>query len=101
MLARLNERGFLTNTTLLGEGVTDEGETREVVAAYRAVLDVKKPGAAIVKVRWTPYWFASGSCVEPSGAWTKVIAKKVGFVRLSTRFAPERLFERGRRCDDG
>ena len=24
-----------------------------------------------------------------------------GFVRLSTRFSPERLFSRGRRCDDG
>jgi hypothetical protein len=29
-----------------------------------------------------------------------VIADEEGFVRLSTRFAPERLFSRGRRCDD-
>jgi hypothetical protein len=64
------------------------------------LLDVKRPGEAIVKVRWTPYWFASNACVEPDGDWTKVIANKVGFVRLSTRFAPERLFQRGRRCDD-
>jgi proline dehydrogenase len=39
VLRRLNESGLLTNTTLLGEGVRDEGETREVVAAYRRVLD--------------------------------------------------------------
>jgi proline dehydrogenase len=39
VLRRLNEQGLLTNTTLLGEGVRDETETREVVAAYRAVLD--------------------------------------------------------------
>jgi proline dehydrogenase len=39
VLRRLNESGLLTNTTLLGEGVRDEGETREVVAAYREVLD--------------------------------------------------------------
>jgi len=64
------------------------------------LLDVKRPGEAIVKVRWTPYWFASNACVEPDGDWTRVIAKYEGFVRLSTRFAPERLFERGRRCDD-
>jgi hypothetical protein len=64
------------------------------------LLDVKRPGEAIVKVRWTPYWFASGACVEPDGAWTRVIARRKGFVRLSTRFAPERLFSRGRRCDD-
>ena len=65
------------------------------------LLDVIKPGEAVVKVRWTPYWFASNACVEPYGDWTKVIAEEVGFVRLSTRFSPERLFQRGRRCDTG
>jgi hypothetical protein len=65
------------------------------------LIDVKKPGEAIVKVRWTPYWYATHACVEPYGDWTKVIAKDVGFVHMSTRFAPERLFSRGRRCDDG
>jgi proline dehydrogenase len=39
VLRRLNESGLLTNTTLLGEGVHDEAETRAVVAAYRALLD--------------------------------------------------------------
>jgi len=52
-------------------------------------------------VRWTPYWFASGACVEPYGNWTRVIANRQGFVHMSTRFSPERLFSRGRRCDDG
>ena len=39
VLRRLNESGLLTNTTLLGEGVRDEAETRVVVDAYRDVLD--------------------------------------------------------------
>jgi len=39
VLRRLNGQGLLTNTTLLGEGVRDEAETREVVAAYRDLLD--------------------------------------------------------------
>jgi proline dehydrogenase len=39
VLRRLNEQGLLTNTTLLGEGVSGEAETRSVVAAYREVLD--------------------------------------------------------------
>jgi proline dehydrogenase len=39
VLRRLNESGFMTNTTLLGEGVRDEPETRAVVDAYREVLD--------------------------------------------------------------
>ena len=39
VLRRLNEQGLLTNTTLLGEGVRDEAQTRAVVAAYRELLD--------------------------------------------------------------
>jgi proline dehydrogenase len=39
VLRRLNESGLLTNTTLLGEGVADEAETRAVVVAYGEVLD--------------------------------------------------------------
>jgi hypothetical protein len=73
----------------------------EQMQSDELLIDVKTPGEAIVKVRWTPYWYASnGACVEPNGDWTRVIADEEGFVRLSTRFAPERLFSRGRRCDD-
>ena len=39
ILHRLNDSGLRTNTTLLGEGVRNETETRSVVAAYREVLD--------------------------------------------------------------
>jgi hypothetical protein len=73
----------------------------EQLGSDEMLLDVKRPGEAIVRVRWTPYWFAEGACVEPYGNWTRVIAPKVGFVHMSTRFSPERLFSRGRRCDDG
>jgi len=39
VLRRLNDRGLLANTTLLGEGVENEAETRVVVGAYREILD--------------------------------------------------------------
>ena len=39
VLRGLNEKGLLTNTTLLGEGVTTEAETAVVVAEYRGLLD--------------------------------------------------------------
>jgi proline dehydrogenase len=39
VLRRLNESGLRTNTSLLGEGVRDEAETRAVVGAYREVLE--------------------------------------------------------------
>lgn len=39
VLRRLNADGLLANTTLLGEGVSDETETHAVVTAYRELLD--------------------------------------------------------------
>jgi proline dehydrogenase len=39
VLRGLNERGLLCNTTLLGEGVSDEVEARAVVESYRAIFD--------------------------------------------------------------
>ena len=39
VLRELNERGLLTNTTLLGEGVRVPAETRAVVEEYERVLD--------------------------------------------------------------
>jgi hypothetical protein len=73
----------------------------EQLGTDQLLLDIRKPGAALVRVRWTPYWFAAGGCVERAGAWTRVLARRPGFMRLSTRFAPERIVQHGRRCDDG
>ena len=39
VLRGLNEKGLRANTTLLGEGVSTEAETRAVVAAYTAIFD--------------------------------------------------------------
>ena len=39
VLRRLNERGLYANTTLLGEGVLQPGETDRVVAAYDQIID--------------------------------------------------------------
>ena len=38
-LRRLNDQGLDANTTLLGEGVLEPGQTDDVVRAYRTVLD--------------------------------------------------------------
>ena len=83
--------------------VISEGRANFVLDWLRSdelLLDVERPGSAIVRVRWTPYWFAKGACVERHGGWTRVIAERRGFVRLSTRFGLERVVSRGRRCDD-
>ena len=43
----------------------DANVVLEQMQSDELLLDVKRPGEAIVKVRWTPYWFASNACVEP------------------------------------
>ncbi len=72
----------------------------EQLGSDELLLRVIEPGDAVVRVRWTPYWLAKGGCVERDGDWTRVTAEKEGFLRLVTRFSPERVFERGRRCND-
>jgi proline dehydrogenase len=39
VLRRLNEQGLHANTTLLGEGVLEPGQTEAVVSAYREVIE--------------------------------------------------------------
>jgi proline dehydrogenase len=39
VLRSLTEKGLKANTTLLGEGVSDEAETRAVVDSYKSILD--------------------------------------------------------------
>jgi hypothetical protein len=89
---------------LPGPMVISQGRANVVLEQFGSdelLLDVKRPGEALVRVRWTPYWFAAGGCVERAGRWTRVIADERGFMRLSTRFGPERIVDHGRRCDDG
>ena len=83
--------------------VIPEGRARitlEQLGSDQVLLLVRRPGTALVRVRWTPYWFAKGGCAQPAGSWTRVTARRAGFLKLSIRFAPERIFSRGRRCDD-
>lgn len=81
--------------------VVPEGDAQIVartMAITRVRLQVNRPGSAVVRVRWTPYWVANGACVERAGDWTRVIAKKPGPLLLRVRFSLDRIFEHGRRC---
>jgi hypothetical protein len=73
--------------------------TLEQLGSDRVLLRVRRPGSALVRVRWTPYWLAKGGCVERDGEWTRVTADKAGFLPLVTSFSPERIVQRGRRCN--
>lgn len=71
----------------------------EQLGSDELLLRVIEPGKATLRVRWTPYWLAKGGCVEREGEWTRVTAPKKGFLRLVTRFSPERIVQRGERCN--
>lgn len=73
----------------------------EQLGSDQVLLRVRRPGSALVRVRWTPYWLAKGGCVERDGDWTRVTATKRGFLKLVTRFGPERVLQRGKRCNTG
>jgi hypothetical protein len=90
--------------TLPAPFVIPEGDANialEQLGSDRVLLRVRRPGSAVVRVRWTPYWLAKGGCVEQAGEWTRVTAEKPGFLPLVTRFSPERIFQRGKRCNSG
>ncbi len=63
-------------------------------------LHATRPGAALVRVRWTPYWrLAHGAgCVEKAGAWTRVRLRRPGPARLVIDVAPGRVRSTAPRC---
>jgi hypothetical protein len=63
-----------------------------------AVVRLRAPGAAVARVRWSPYWSAPGACVEKAGEWTRVVASRPGSFRLHQSFSLARVFDHGRRC---
>jgi len=63
-----------------------------------AALRVERPGSALVRVRWSPYWRTRGGCVERAGDWTRVSSDRPGSLLLEQSFAPGRVIDRGRRC---
>ena len=82
--------------------VVPEGGARIDATALRTdevELDVARPGSAVVRVHFTPYWRLDGpGCVERAGDWTRVTAKAPGVTRLVTTFSPKRVIDRGQRC---
>jgi hypothetical protein len=65
-------------------------------------LDFARPGKALVKVHYTPYWRVKGGCVrEGSGTWTEVEAKQAGTVEVETQFALGRVSRTGSSCHGG
>lgn len=64
-------------------------------------LSAERPGEALVRVRFTPYWALTEGrgCVERGpGGFTRVRLARPGAVRVAASFAPGRVFDHGPRC---
>jgi hypothetical protein len=80
--------------------VPEEGVVMELthLGSDELNLDADTAGAAIVRVRWSPYWRVNNGCVERAGDWTRVIADHPGKIHMWTSFSLSRVLFRGRRC---
>ncbi len=79
-----------------------EGSARaEQLGAESVTLRASAPGWALVRVRWSPYWWLSGvrGCVAPAGAMTSLRLRTAGQARLVMRFSPWRARARAPRCN--
>ena len=66
-------------------------------------LDARSPGAAIVRVRFSPYWKLTGThslvgCVAPDGAYMRLTLRHAGAVRLVMSFSLARIGATSARC---
>jgi hypothetical protein len=59
------------------------------MSAESFVLDVRRPGRFVVRVRATPFWKISAGvgCVGKKGPWTLVRADQPGITRVAIRFS--------------
>ena len=66
-------------------------------------LSAARPGEALVRVRWSPYWalVRGAGCVERGADdLVRLRVRRAGELRLDFRFSAARLFSRGTRCSD-
>ena len=64
-------------------------------------LHAARPGTALVRVRWTPYWalVRGAGCVERGAdSLVRLRIRRPGELRLATRFSLGRVVSHGPRC---
>jgi hypothetical protein len=63
-------------------------------------LSAMRPGSAMIRVRFSPYWKLSGEpgCVAPDGEFTKLTVRRPGVVKLVVSFALDRIRADSARC---
>ncbi|MBA2348250.1 MAG: hypothetical protein H0V81_08135 [Solirubrobacterales bacterium] len=65
-------------------------------------VEVRRPGRVLVRTHPSPYFVSRGApaCLSGTpGGWTRIVALAPGRIRVSARFAPERLAGNAPRCE--
>jgi hypothetical protein len=86
----------VSNPTPIVQGVA----TLRAIGANWLLLQAQRPGTALVRVHFSPYWtiMRGSGCVAPAGPYTELTLKRAGSVRLAISFAFSRAGSRSRRC---
>jgi hypothetical protein len=61
-------------------------------------LEFRRPGSAVVRVQYSPYWVARGACVSPNGRWTQVTTTNPAKLDLKMDFSVTRALSKAPRC---
>jgi hypothetical protein len=75
--------------------------TVSAISPQSITLAFSRPGAAVVRVRYSRYWALAvghGCVARAPGGWTRVAARSIGTVRVAIRFALARVLSSGARC---
>ena len=86
----------VTDPTPLASGPA----TVTAMGAAALTLTARTAGTTLVRVHYSPYWALTrgDGCVSPAGAFTRVLLRRPGDLRLAIRFSPARIGARTRRC---
>jgi hypothetical protein len=61
-------------------------------------VQAPRPGVALARVRYSPYWRLSDGCVAQQGAFTRLTFRRAGAARLTLAFALDRIAATSPRC---
>jgi hypothetical protein len=80
--------------------IAPRAATLERVGPADFALAVRRPGAYLVRIHYTPYWTVTrgDACVRRAGEWTRIEARRAGPVAVSARFGIGGLLRHDSSC---
>lgn len=96
-----SDRHWKVFAVLHTPGLTDGVGRLTRIGRQSFTLRAARPGATLVRVRYTPYWHVTrgrGCVTRAAGGWTLVRATRAGTIGVEATFDPLRILGRGASC---